>query len=340
MRPSQVVEALRVYLTVDTPVMLHGSPGIGKSQMVHQVAEEMFEGNMIDLRLSQLDPVDLRGVPSIVNKQTTWNPPDFLPQKGKGILFLDEMNSAAQATLSAAYQLVLDRKVGDYRMPEGWRIVAAGNRVQDRAMVNVMPTALRNRMGHIDVEVNNDDWGKWALTHDIHPGVLAFLRFKPSALNEMDETGDKKRDKEAAQRLKDAQAFATPRTWEYVSRMITQGVPEDIQLETLGGLVGAGAAAEFIGYMKVYQGMPNLDALLMNPTKARVPEEPAVLYALATGLAVKATEDNFDRVLKYADRMQPEFQILLVKDAVTRSTKLANTKPFNEWSFKNANVLL
>ena len=140
MRPSQVTQALEYLIKAKQPVMLHGSPGVGKSQVVKQVADKLGI-EMIDLRLSQLDPVDLRGVPSVdkikVGKtevgKTNWNVPSFLPTEGNGILFLDEINSAAQATQAAAYQLVLDRKLGDYELPSGWAMVAAGNRSTDRA---------------------------------------------------------------------------------------------------------------------------------------------------------------------------------------------------------------
>jgi hypothetical protein len=318
--------------------MLHGSPGVGKSQVVKQVATKLGI-EMIDLRLSQLDPVDLRGVPSVTKNKTVWNVPSFLPTSGKGILFLDEINSAAQATQAAAYQLVLDRKLGDYELPDGWSMVAAGNRTTDRAIVNQMSTALKNRFTHINYEVNNEDWCDWALTNDIAIEVLGFVRFRPMLLNEFEQRNDSKEERERVQRLKDAQAFATPRSWEFMSKVVKEQPANDIEYELYSGIVGEGCAAEFMGYLKYYRNLPNLDALLMNPDKAKVPDEPAVLYALSTGLAAKATPDNMERVVKYALRMPPEFQVLLVKDAVMRDSALTNTKSFNEWASKNSNIL-
>lgn len=340
MRPSQIATALNYLIDANQPVMLHGSPGVGKSDVVRQIAKQRGI-ELIDLRLSQLDPVDLRGVPSVDTKKrvTLWNTPNFLPTDGKGILFLDEINSAAQATQAAAYQLVLDRKLGDYVMPPGWAIIAAGNRATDRAIVNQMSTALKNRFTHLNYEVNNDDWCDWALRNNIAVEVLGFIRFRPMLLNEFEQRNASKEEKERVQRLKDAQAFATPRSWEFLSKVVQQKPSSDVEYELYTGVVGEGAAAEFMGYLKYYRDLPNLDALLMNPGAAKVPEEPATLYALATGLATKATQDNMERVVKYALRMPAEFQVLLMKDAIIRDSELTQTKSFNDWAIKNADVM-
>ena len=340
MRPSQIVETINLCIEANQPVMLHGSPGVGKSAVVRQVAAQRGI-DLIDLRLSQLDPVDLRGVPSVDTKKriTSWNTPNFLPTDGKGILFLDEINSAAQATQAAAYQLVLDRKLGDYVLPPGWVIIAAGNRSTDRAIVNQMSTALKNRFIHLNYEVNIDDWCDWALRNNIAVEVLGFIRFRPMLLNEFEQRNDSKEERERVQRLKDAQSFATPRSWEFLSKVVQQKPSANIEYELYTGIVGEGAAAEFMGYLKYYRDLPNLDALLMNPGTAKVPEEPATLYALATGLATKATQDNMERVVKYALRLPPEFQVLLMKDAITRDNSLTQTKAFNDWAIKNADVM-
>lgn len=344
MRPSDVVKALHYLVAAKQPVMLHGQPGAGKSQVVKSVADERM-GGFIDLRLSQLDPVDLRGIPSVTKGEnghglTTWNAPDFLPQKGEGILFLDEINSAAQATQAAAYQLILDRKLGDYTLPDGWAMVAAGNRSKDRAIVNQMSSALKNRLVHIQFEVNLDDWCQWALTHNIAVEVLGFIRWRPTLLNEFEAQGSGDEEKARMQRLKDAQAFATPRSWEFMSKIVQQQPDSAIEFDLYTGTVGEGAAAEFMGYLKYYRDLPNLDSILLNPSSSKVPTEPATLYALSTGLATKATEDNMQRVVQYALRMPPEFQVLLIKDSVARDNKLSNTKAFSEWAVKNADVLL
>lgn len=340
MRPSEIVKAIDVCVKAKQPVMLQGSPGVGKSQVVAQVAKNN-DMEMIDVRLSQLDPVDLRGVPSVdpKKKQTSWNVPDFLPTEGRGILFLDEINSAAQATQAAAYQLVLDRKLGDYELPEGWTIVAAGNRMSDNAIVNQMSTALKNRFVHLDFEVNNEDWTQWALKAGIRTEVIGFIRFRPLLLNEFEKRNDSEQERKRIQSLKDSQAFATPRSWEFLSRLIDQNPPDEVVHELISGTVGEAAAAEFAGYLKYHRKVPNIDKLLMDPKNAPIPEEPAILIATVTAVAARASEDNFERVVAYTDRLSSDFQVMLMKDAITREGDLADTRGFADWATRNPKVV-
>lgn len=351
MRPSQVGSVLKTAINAQIPTMIWGPPGVGKSDVVRQTAAAM-NLELRDVRISQLDAVDLRGIPNVVDSQigddpsnvrgiTYWNPPVFLPHdpKSKGILFLDEINSGTQATMAAAYQLVLDRKLGDYELPPGWSILAAGNRLQDRAIVNQMPAPLRNRFIHVDYDVHLDDWCDWALRNGVNPDVLGFVRYRPTLLNELDAT-DATRGKDNAAKLKDARAFATPRSWSFLSRLLSAGIPADVQYETYGSAVGEGAAAEFIAYLKYASKMPNLDALLLNPSKAAIPEEPATLYATATGLATKATPENFDRIVQYTDRLPAEFSVMCVKDCIARDEAICDTKSFSAWAVRNSDVIL
>ena len=341
MRPSQAYAVLKTALNANLAVMLWGSPGIGKSDIVNQLAADT-ERDIRDIRISQLDSVDLRGIPSVVDRITYWNPPSFLPRdpNSRGILFLDEINSGSQGTMAAAYQLVLDHKLGEYTLPPGWVVFAAGNRIQDRSIVNAMPAALRNRFIHIEMEAHLDDWCVWALNHGVHVDVLGFVRWRPTLLNEFDVGKDSTRNREASQKLKDANAFASPRSWHFLSKLINIGIPADVEYETYGSVVGEGAAAEFIAYKKYASQMPNLDALLIDPKKAPIPEEPATLYATVTGLAARATKDNFERIVTYTDRLEPEFGIMCVKDAITRNDKICETKAFHAWATRNSSVIL
>lgn len=338
MRSSQIVALLPQLIQAGLSVMLHGSPGVGKSDVVRQVAKTQ-KVDLIDLRLSQLDPVDLRGVPSVQDGLTDWNAPKFLPREGRGILFLDEINSASQATMAAAYQLILDRKLGDYQLPEGWAIVGAGNRAKDRAIVNQMSTALKNRLVHVEYEVNTDDWCEWAIKSGVCTEVLSFIRFRPTLLNEFEARSGAEEERARTQRVMESNAFATPRSWEYMSRAINAGIDMVKNHEAASGIVGEGCAAEFRGFIKYYQSTPSLDDVINNPTGIKTPDEPAVLYALATGLAAKADAKNFDPILQFAERMAVEFQVLLIKDAVMRVKELANTKAFNQWVSKHKSVL-
>lgn len=351
MKSSSVAIAIKVALVAGQPSMLHGPPGCGKSQTVKQVADELQIG-FIDLRLSQLDPVDLRGIPSVdtKNKITSWNPPDFLPRTKemggshpeRGILFLDELNSAAQGTAAAAYQLVLDRRLGDYILPKGWHIIAAGNRSTDRALVNEMSTALKNRFTHIDFEVNLDDWCAWAFGNDIHESVIGFVRFSPHLLNEFEERSKTKEESARIKALKDSKAFATPRSWEFVSKIMHAKPDRSVERELIAGTVGEGVATAFMAYIKYYRDMPNLDEILLNPKKAPVPDtkQPAMMYAVSTGLAMRSTKENFARVIEYARRLPTEFQVLVAKDSVYRDRTIPTCRAFQEWASDNKHILL
>ena len=297
MRPSQLKLALHAAFKTNRPIMIHGSPGIGKSDIVDQVRQEAGFEHLEDLRLSQLDQVDLRGVPSVTKDGiTTWNPPEFLKLPPKSVLFLDEINSAAAGVMAAAYQLVLNRRIGNLILPNDCRIVCAGNLSTDFSMVNQMPAALKNRMTHVTLEVHNDDWNEWALRSEIHESVIAFLRFRPTLLNEFDHQSAKsKESKQKARNMREATAFATPRTWEMMSDyLVTDCVPREIEYEVITGIVGEAAAAEFTAFQQHYRDLPDIDACLNNPTKAKVPKEPPTLYALATAMACKAALTTWD----------------------------------------------
>ena len=175
MKPSKLYEALHALIGERVPLHIWGACGVGKSQLVAQVADDLdFE--FLDVRAVQLDPVDLRGLPRIKDDQTQWVPPKFLPTAGKGILFLDELTSAPQMTQAGCYQLVLDRKLGEYVLPGGWVVIAAGNPASERGVHFSMPRPLRNRFVHLELEADLNDWCKWAVGAGVRPEIIAFLR--------------------------------------------------------------------------------------------------------------------------------------------------------------------
>ncbi len=178
MKPSKIVQSLKSLIHVKQPVFIWGPPGIGKSQVVAQVAREE-NLDLTDVRAVLLDPVDLRGLPHINGNRASWCPPDFLPEQGHGVLFLDELNAAPPLVQAACYQLILDRRLGEYVLAPGWSIVAAGNRDTDRAVTHRMPSALANRFAHLDFEVDVGEWLVWAQENTISPEVTAFYVSAP-----------------------------------------------------------------------------------------------------------------------------------------------------------------
>ena len=210
MRPVLLAKVLeREFHSTDqghhTPVMLWGPPGVGKSQLVVQVAKKKSVP-MIDIRLSQMEPSDLRGIPFRQGELVEWAIPAMLPdvkRHGKrGILFLDEITSAPPSVSAAAYQLILDRRLGAYTVPDGWAIFAAGNRQGDRGVTYTMPAPLANRFSHFEVDVNVDDWVAWAYNNAIDDRIIAFLRFRPELIFDFDPAHN-------------PAAFPSPRSWEF-----------------------------------------------------------------------------------------------------------------------------
>ena len=343
MRPTQLHEVLKREFTkrFPTPIFLWGPPGVGKSQLIRQVADEIdadmkaahkgkkdvpsFE--LRDVRLDLLDPVDLKGFP-VPNAEKTlmkWLPADFLPTSGHGALLLDEMNRAPHAVQGAAYQLVLDRCIGNYKLPDGWVVIAAGNRETDRSGAQRMHAALANRFKHLDYEVNVDDWAQWARKNDVHTDLLAFIRFRSGLLHQFNT---------------EERAFPSPRSWMMLNNDIDSGLSADSELQLYTGTVGAGAAAEFLAFTRQIKDLPSIDEILLNPDKIKVPSEPATQYAVVTALGNKAEQSNFEQMMKFIKRLPTEFQVVFMRDAVTNDIGVTKTKTFTVWGADHAGVLV
>lgn len=327
MKPSRVIDTLKILIDIQQPVFVWGPPGAGKSQVVAQTASRKGLG-LIDVRAVLLDPVDLRGLPHIDERnRACWSPPEFLPREGAGVLFLDELNAAPPLVQAACYQLVLDRRLGEYRLPDGWSIVAAGNRETDRAVTHRMPSALANRFVHLNFDADPDEWLFWAQANALAPEVVAFVRFRPNLLHAFDSQ-------------KDDKAFPTPRSWEFVSRIMNRQKAALPDLELIAGVIGEGAASEFCGFLHIYRDLPDPRTVLNDPDAADVPDDPATLYAVCELLSGKTDMQNFPQIMAYARRLPPEFSVLLVRDAVKVNREILNTPDFGEWAAAHADVLL
>lgn len=326
MKSSNVFKALTKLISIRQPVFVWGAPGVGKSQTLKQVAS-FLTAELRDIRASLLDSVDARGIPKINgDNKAHWCIPDFWPTQGRGILFLDELNAAPPLTQAALYQLVLDRQLGEYRLPDDWAIVAAGNREGDRAVTSRMPSPLANRFIHLQFDVDVDDWCQWAMGNGIVTEVAAFIRFRPALLFDFKPDRNDK-------------AFPTPRSWEFVSNILKTQPDKAIEYDMLSGTVGEGAATELLAFLKIWRTLPNPDVVLMQPDKAAIPRDPATLYAITTAISRKATDNNIDRVVTYANRLPDEFSALLINDALMRQPSLANTRAYIEWASKHNHIM-
>lgn len=343
------------------PFHIWGPPGIGKSAIPKQITIERHIG-FVDMRLAQRDPTDLRGIPAVIEGRSRWLPPPELPTdrwcldchrplhetdlyvdekkatrcafcKGdkltdKGILFLDELTSAPPLTQASAYQLTLDRQIGEYMLPDGWFVIAAGNRIEDRAVVYRMSTALANRFSHIDFEVNLEDWTDWAVGAQVDNNIIAFLNFRPELLFAFNPESNEK-------------AFPTPRSWEFASNTV-RFATKTLLPELLEGTVGQGATAEFMAFLKVQTELPDLNDILVKgdnwvPKKGRMD----LTYALVAALVTKATTKQFERLLKYSEHLPAEFSMLMAMLMVGKDEDaVANCPSWDDWAKEHRDVLI
>lgn len=282
------------------PLFIWGAPGIGKSDIVGQVASEI-DAHMIDIRLSLWDPTDIKGIPYYSSNDNTmqWAPPQELPtqefaKKHKFIvLFLDEMNSSAPAVQAAAYQLILNRKVGTYVLPDNVLIVAAGNRDADKGVTYRMPAPLANRFVHLELKVDFDDWFQWAVNNDIHQDVVGYLTFSKKDLYDFDPRSP-------------SRSFATPRSWSFVSELLEDDDDETTTTDLVSGSVGEGLAVKFMAHRKVSAKLPNPSDVLAGKVKTLDTREISAMYSLTVSLCYELKEAN-DKGNKKFDEMVNNF---------------------------------
>jgi len=320
MRANELIKSLSALVEQKVPTFLGGAPGIGKSSIVKQIAKEK-NMEFIDLRLALMDPTDLKGIPFYDKESHTalWAPPAFLPKEGEGILFLDELNAAPPSVQASAYQLILDRQVGEYRLPKGWAIVAAGNREGDRGVTYRMPSPLANRFVHFEMEVSLEDWRDWAYKKGLDERIISYVSYRSEHLFTFDAKSD-------------AKSFATPRSWEYVDSILKSSLEETLLLDVLGGAVGKDVAVGFLSYVKVMNRLPNVKEILKTG-EGEYPSEVDVLYALSTGLVSAVLKDKMglNNLLKYTLNLKGEFAVMAVQDLQRNGVNMESSEVFKEW---------
>jgi hypothetical protein len=307
------------------PVFLRGASGIGKSEVVFQTSKLLSDHitnwvGVVDLRLAQMDPTDLRGIPHVLEGRTAWARPDFLPSEGAGILFLDEITSAPPAVQAAAYQLCLTPQ--DFGVPDEWMVVAAGNRKSDRGVTFNLAAPLQNRL--CDIEVTNplDDWIDHAIAAGVRPEVLSFLRDRSDLLHKFEPTGD-------------IRPFPSPRSWFAVSNTLELEVPTSDRLEMVRGDVGDEAAMLFETHLRLWETLPRIDDIIAGKD-VTVPKDISARYCVAMGLASRADQHNMDNIWKYLEQMPGEIQTMTMKLAHTRCRAIDSTAAFTKWALANA----
>lgn len=325
------------------PVFLWGPPGIGKSDLIEGIAADM-NALVIDLRLGQMEPTDLRGIP-FYNRDTgtmDWAPPVDLPNTELAekydniVLFLDELTSGAPSVQAAAYQLVLNRKIGNYNLPDNVVIVAAGNRESDKGVTYRMPTPLANRFVHLELKVDFDSWVDWAVVNKIHRDVVGYLTFAKGDLYDFDSKSS-------------SRAFATPRSWTFVSELIDDRMDANTMTNLIAGTVGEGLAIKFMAHRKFAQKMPNPSDILNGKVTGLEVREVSAMYSLVISMCYELKDaldngmdnddfhkmaDNFFRFM--IDNFEVELVVMGARVALTtyklplQPTKLKNFDEFHK----------
>ena len=355
---EQARRAMRAAVLAKRPTFLWGHPGIGKSEMLRDLADELYasaygctvEPNgrvrddatgqyttrrpwFIDLRASTLDPVDVRGMPVVRDGVASFVPFDFLPTDPRGgIVALDEVNRAPALVQNALLELTLDGRVGSYIKPDAWYIAAAGNYESDGGGVTRFNAALSRRFFNLDVEPDLNGWLKWAVLHDIHPMVIAYHRWRqstphptrPNVFNDFDRS---------------ARSDPNARAWKFISDVLHAGIDEDVRLPMFAGAIGYAVANDFEQFYALYDQLPKIDLILTNPMAADVPTDVSARYAIASALSARATTRNLANVIAYLERLPGELGTYAMLDATERDPELCNTAEYTAWAIRHQDQL-
>ena len=295
--PKAAKRSIRKAIQTRRPTFLWGPPGIGKSDIVKQIGEDAGR-EVIDVRLALWEPTDIKGIPyyNAEKGAMVWAPPAELPTdpESTAVIFLDELNSAPPAVQAAAYQLILNRKVGTYSLPKGVDIVAAGNREGDRGVTYRMPAPLANRFIHLEAKVDFDDFQEWAVMNNVHPEVVGYVGFAKQDLYDFDPKSPSK-------------AFATPRSWVFVSDLLWE---DDTDIDTLhnliAGAVGDGLAVKFMAHRKIAGRLPKAEDILKGKVKDLQIKEVSAMYSLTVSLCYEL-KDQAEKKAKDFDSQADNF---------------------------------
>lgn len=324
MKPSLIARTISERFTngVMRPVILEGAPGLGKTQIMKQIADQLgVEFQCLHAPLMQPEDWGMPVVNATKDGIKFIVPTEKLPIEGSefgdsGILVIDELPQAENSIQKIVANLMQEREIHGKKLKPGWLIVATGNRSADRAGANRLLSHLRNRCTTIEFTPDLDDWCSWYMgTENFKPECLGFIRFRSGLLSAFDPQQE---------------ISPTPRGWTEGVFASLGNVPSECEYEVFKGDVGEGAATEFMAYMKIFRNLPDIDTLLKNPLKANVPTEAAVLYALSSTLAHHANAKNFADVLAYTKRMPSEYLLIMVR-GVSHKVEITRTKAYSDW---------
>ena len=325
LKSSELVEALQRVISVGLVPQIEGSPGIGKSDIVRQVAKN-WGLKVIDLRLSQAAPEDLNGLPMRKDNKAAFLPFENFPIEGDKIpegyngwlIFLDEITSAPKSVQAAAYKLILDRQVGIHNLHPSVAMVAAGNKITDRAVVVSQSTALQSRLIHLSLEVDTDEWIEWAYKSGIDRRAIAYISYKRGDLYNFDPDHKNK-------------TFPCPRTWEFVSRLIKgRKKLDNIDLANISGAITEALAVKFTTFCELEQAIPTMEAIFKDPENTDVPMQSSHRFFTVTAVVDHVDEKNMATAFKYINRFPEEFQVILLRGIKSRHPLLIRNQVWRE----------
>lgn len=332
MKASDIASSVKLLLLSGKVPLVLGPPGIGKTSVIEQVTAELGD-ELLVTRLADKEPVDLLGLPVVDMKSgtTKWLTPDEFPRGKKPITwFFDEWAQGLPTVQNVAGRLLNERKLGNYTLPDNVRIVAASNRNKDRAATNRIPGHIASRFTWLTMEADINDWSGWAAKNAVDQNVIDFLRWRDNLLSAYDPSADVSPNPRAWENVSDVRKMAKKQ-----GMILNHAVEEAIY----AGMVGPGAASEFMGVMQTLKGLGDPTAMLMNAASATLPTAPATLAALSIGISRKATQANMAQVVTLANRLPDEFSVLLIMLATKRDEALSRTRPYVDWSVKHADAL-
>jgi hypothetical protein len=325
---SQLRTLLRSAIVAGINVLVTGAPGIGKSEIGEQAAAD--EGADLILEHPAVDdPTDFKGLPFDGGDHADFKPfGNFnraLKAKKRTVWFFDDLGQASTATQAAAMQLLLARRVNGHKLPDHVTFIAATNRRTDRAGVAGILEPVKSRFGTIvELVPHIDDWSKWAFDHNVNPMLIAFLRMQPDLLCNFSATADLTNS-------------PLPRTWNNLSKLEALNLPAEVETAAFAGAVGEGAATQYLVFRQMYKSLVNIDAILADPANAKIPDKVDQLYAVSVGLAARANDKTFGRIVQYATRVlkeanRGEFAVLTVRDSLRKDPEVANTEAYTRMS--------
>jgi hypothetical protein len=331
MRPKELSRFLSFAFSKREPVLIKGKPGIGKSDIVASAAKEA-KAELIISHPVVSDPTDYKGMPFVDGTEAKFlpfNELNLLINASKPtVFFLDDLGQALPSVQAACMQLLLARRINEFKISDLVTFVAATNRREDKAGVTGILEPVKSRFSSIvELNVNTDDWCDWAVANNMPHELVSFLRFRPDMLDK-DTTPNK-----------DIVNTHSPRTVAALGRLQASGLPVDLRYEVFKGAVGEGFAVEYISYLKVYTSLPHLEDIVNSPESINIPSDPAMLYALSGLVSNRITKDNCEPLMTFINRLPVEIQVVTMK-SITKSASLLSNKTVSKWFIDNANAFM